>query len=271
MMSHRSLCIVITCATLLWSAAVWAAPHGGPRRSSSSRDCDAPPVVEPAAAEKLARARAHHAQAVAQHDAGNDAAALLEFERAYALSPAYQLLFNLGQLEHRLGRTANARRYLQRYLAHGGPCIAPERRARVEAQLELLSDPAQTLPQAARAAQPPEPKRKLARRVTWISAGVLGLGAAGTGVATWFAAQRHDRLRTKPAVPGAGATARARLDRQAALVGSLSVITDALALAALGAAGLGIYLMSSDDAAEVADEALAVRVGPGSVELSGSF
>ena len=48
------------------------------------------------------QARAHFQRGVDYYTEGDLAAALVEFERAYALQPAYRLLYNLGQVTYEL-------------------------------------------------------------------------------------------------------------------------------------------------------------------------
>jgi hypothetical protein len=81
---------------------------------------------------------------------------------------------------------------------------------------------------------------------------VLGLGAIGTAVATVLASRRYTELRSAPAASADAASARAQLDRQRELAQNLSLATDALALAAIGTAGLGLYFTLSGDGDEPA-------------------
>jgi hypothetical protein len=64
--------------------------------------------------------------------------ALIEFTRAYELVPNYRVLYNIGQVGIQLGQYANARRALEEYLTKGGGTIAPDRRAAVDKDLEML-------------------------------------------------------------------------------------------------------------------------------------
>ena len=82
--------------------------------------------------------------------------ALREFNEAYAISPQFAVLYNIGQAHIALGHTAEAIEALTRYLRDGGDRIAPERRAQVERQIAWLrSEPCRTptLPSEAEAAR----------------------------------------------------------------------------------------------------------------------
>lgn len=72
------------------------------------------------------------------HD-GDLKAALIEFKRAYAVSPNYRVLYNLGQVSNALSDYTEAQRYFQRYLTDGAGEIEPARKREVEALLEKLS------------------------------------------------------------------------------------------------------------------------------------
>jgi len=65
-------------------------------------------------------------------------AALLEFKRAYELSPNYRVLYNLGQASRELKDHASALTSFERYLAEGGREIEPRRRRDVEKWIEEL-------------------------------------------------------------------------------------------------------------------------------------
>jgi tetratricopeptide (TPR) repeat protein len=88
--------------------------------------------------EKVAEARSHFGRGVQYYEDGDYRAALLEFERAYAIQAAYQLLYNLGQVSAELKDYANAERYFRGYLKEGGSSIASERRSEVLSELSRL-------------------------------------------------------------------------------------------------------------------------------------
>lgn len=65
-------------------------------------------------------------------------AALIEFSRAYAIDPNYRVLYDIGQCQYQLHQYPGALAAFQRYLAEGRDLVAPDRRARVEADIDLL-------------------------------------------------------------------------------------------------------------------------------------
>jgi hypothetical protein len=69
---------------------------------------------------------------------GDYQAALDEFEQAYALSPNFEVLYNIGQANLALGRPRKAIDALERYLADGSEKVPPVRRAEVERQIAQL-------------------------------------------------------------------------------------------------------------------------------------
>src|SRR5262249_33525822 len=83
-------------------------------------------------------ARAHYAQGLALGAPNGYQGALREFEEAYALSPQYAVLYNIGQAHVALGHTAEAIDVLGRYLRDGGDRIAPARRTQVVRQIAEL-------------------------------------------------------------------------------------------------------------------------------------
>jgi hypothetical protein len=66
--------------------------------------------------------------------------ALVEFERAYQLSPNYRVLYNIGQVRIQLGRYARAFEALTQYVKEGGDTIDAERRAAVQKDIDMLAE-----------------------------------------------------------------------------------------------------------------------------------
>jgi tetratricopeptide (TPR) repeat protein len=90
----------------------------GPPREVQSR---ARPTARPAPAARptpaaLRAARAHFRQGKAFYDAGVYADAIREYEKAYALAPLPELLFNIGQAHRMAGAKAQAIAAYERYL-----------------------------------------------------------------------------------------------------------------------------------------------------------
>jgi tetratricopeptide (TPR) repeat protein len=83
-------------------------------------------------------ARSHFKLGVDFYRERNYRAALIEFQRAYADSPHYKLLYNLGQASLELQEYASAIDYLTDYLKEGGDEISAERKAEVEQTLRYL-------------------------------------------------------------------------------------------------------------------------------------
>jgi hypothetical protein len=82
------------------------------------------------------QARTHFDNGVAAFQEKRFADAAQEFGLAYTLSPAFQVLYNIGKINIALGRHVEAVRALGAYLTNGGSAISPERRLEVEAELE---------------------------------------------------------------------------------------------------------------------------------------
>jgi hypothetical protein len=83
-------------------------------------------------------AREHFDRGLDYHRAGEHAQALAEFERAYQLIPNYRVLYNIGQLYLQMGRYADARTTLTKYLQEGGQNLGEDRVRAVQADLQLL-------------------------------------------------------------------------------------------------------------------------------------
>ena len=104
--------------------------------------------VTPAAAQdrparstdRTAEARAHFDRGATLYLEGDYAAALIEFKRAYEVTPTWQVLFNIGQCYFQLRDYANALVTLQRFAAEGGDRIGKEDRATLEAEIPDLSN-----------------------------------------------------------------------------------------------------------------------------------
>jgi len=85
-----------------------------------------------------AAAKRHYEQGVARSNAADYAGALEQFREAYAKSPNYAVLYNIGQAEAVLGHLLEAIAALSRYLKDGGAEIPELRREEVKAQLAAL-------------------------------------------------------------------------------------------------------------------------------------
>ncbi len=141
-------------ALLLASSSARAAPAPGdapaaspppPSLSTQAEPVTAPPAPGEVEQTSLAAADAAFRRANLLLDQGAHAEALAELERAYELSPAYQVLYNIGGANVVLGRWASARRAYDQYLKLGGGALSAERRAKVQQWLEELSRKTATL------------------------------------------------------------------------------------------------------------------------------
>jgi uncharacterized membrane protein len=85
-------------------------------------------------------ARSHFDRGVTFYDEGDFSAALVEFRRAYALSPTWQVLFNVGQSCFQMHDYAGALVTLRRFVDQGGERIPSERRSMVDQELTDLAN-----------------------------------------------------------------------------------------------------------------------------------
>jgi hypothetical protein len=93
---------------------------------------------EPSAADRTAAQEAYR-HALGLFDAGRHAEALVDFKRAYALAPAFRILYNMGLCHAALGDALAAVEAFSGYLRQGGARIDSPRRAQVDAEIARLS------------------------------------------------------------------------------------------------------------------------------------
>ncbi|HEU4577801.1 MAG TPA: PEGA domain-containing protein [Polyangiaceae bacterium] len=146
----------------LWLAArpAWAQPAapGALPGAASAPDAAAPapspsaaspaPAAPPSSAgpgEALEQAHLAFQRGNALRESGDLPGALREFERAYELSPAFQVLYYVGALNVELQQWARARQAFELYLQLGAGQLGPERIAEVQLHLEELSKHTATL------------------------------------------------------------------------------------------------------------------------------
>ncbi|WP_437968302.1 hypothetical protein WMF04_02940 [Sorangium sp. So ce260] len=89
-------------------------------------------------ADETVEADARFRRGVELYKEADYGAALTEFRRAYALAPAYQVLYNVAGACYQLKDYACALRAFERYLTDGGAQIAADRRAEVERDIAVL-------------------------------------------------------------------------------------------------------------------------------------
>jgi tetratricopeptide (TPR) repeat protein len=81
-------------------------------------------------------ARAHFEKGVSAFADRRFAEAAEEFETAYRISPAFVVLYNIGQVSVALGRSVEALDAFDKYLRQGASSISAERRQEVLAEIE---------------------------------------------------------------------------------------------------------------------------------------
>lgn len=113
---------------------VWAAPNS-PEPSAS----------EPSSTDSRETASQAFELGKAHWDKGELSQALAEFERAYRLSPAYQVLYNIGAVNVKLGQWARARRAFELYLELGGGQLSKGQLEEVRGHLDELNKRTATL------------------------------------------------------------------------------------------------------------------------------
>src|SRR3954453_12005021 len=90
------------------------------------------------AADPRETARAHYARGLALAAQNGYEAALREFTEAYAISPQFAVLYNIGQAHVALGHSVKAIAALSKYLHDGRDRLPPGRRQQVQAQITSL-------------------------------------------------------------------------------------------------------------------------------------
>jgi hypothetical protein len=112
----------------LTAAALVGLVLGGARPSWAGAPAD-PPVQQ---------AAEHFELGVRLYEEQDWRAALIEFERAYAVIARFQVLFNVAQCRYQLRDYAGALDAFARYLAEGGGKVPQDERDRVQATIEDL-------------------------------------------------------------------------------------------------------------------------------------
>ncbi|MFO0659796.1 MAG: serine/threonine-protein kinase [Polyangiaceae bacterium] len=130
----RQLVVASVIGSMLATQLVVAqpSPPNGPTPSSSSSS------PAPVSSANVEEGRAHHQRGVELSKQKNYRAALIEFQRAYAVAPNYRILFNLGQTSLELQDYAAAQQAFEQYLAEGGSEIPADKRSVAESSLQKL-------------------------------------------------------------------------------------------------------------------------------------
>jgi len=91
-----------------------------------------------ASADDVEQARKHFGQGLKLYKDGDFDAALVQFERAYAVKPNFKVLYNIAQCYFELHQYVEARDTLSRYLKDGAGAIESERQTAVQTDLSEL-------------------------------------------------------------------------------------------------------------------------------------
>jgi hypothetical protein len=192
-------------------------------------------------------ARQHFARGYELTRDGAFDAAVIEFERAYAIEPHFSVLYNLGQAYASLGQSARAVQALERYLALGGNAIPEARRAQVRDTIQYHAQRVGTLRlelEPADASVSVDGRKldaSVSRAPIRLDAGVHGLVAERPGFALKalsivIAGGRESRARIllEPLPPGRLSTACPLLDVRLLLNGRERTLTSSGVLIAPG-------------------------------------
>lgn len=87
---------------------------------------------------EVEQARKHFGQGLKLYKDGDFDAALVQFERAYAVKPNFKVLYNIAQCHFELHQYVEARDTLSRYLKDGAGSIEAERQSTVQNDLAEL-------------------------------------------------------------------------------------------------------------------------------------
>jgi hypothetical protein len=108
--------------------------------SAATSPTEADQAKVDAGSDAIKQAGEHYQRGLTLYGDSEFVLALVEFERAYDLSPNFRVLYNIGQVRIQLGRYAKGREALEAYLAQGGAQIAPDRVTAVQKDLAMLSE-----------------------------------------------------------------------------------------------------------------------------------
>lgn len=129
----RARCLGVMVAVLLVTPSAMAQPTAPVAPSSSPGDSK-----DPAKPDATKEAEQHYLRGKQLFDEGDYSLALVEFNRAYELSPNYRVLFNIAQINIQLFNYAAARTTIERFLREGGDDIPVARKAQAEKDLAML-------------------------------------------------------------------------------------------------------------------------------------
>jgi tetratricopeptide (TPR) repeat protein len=146
------------------------------------------------AADPRGDASAHYARGLELGAQNGYDRALREFNQAYAISPQFAVLYNIGQAHIALGHTSEAIEALARYLRDGGDRVPPSRRHQVQVQIAVLRSrlPNPNLP----------PEAEAARAAGAAAGAAVGQAIAAATDAAHLPAVRPGMLSVRCAEPG---------------------------------------------------------------------
>lgn len=126
-MSMRARSLGVMVAVLLVTPSAMAQPVAPPGDSKGEAKPDATKDAEQ-----------HYLRGKQLFDEGDYSLALVEFNRAYEISPNYRVLFNIAQINIQLFNYAAARTTIERFLREGGDDIPAARKTQAEKDLAML-------------------------------------------------------------------------------------------------------------------------------------
>lgn len=135
-----SVLAAVVVTSLVGPGGAQAQPKGAVGAGSGSA-APAGPVSD----EKRKEAAERFKRGVQLQADGNLDAAVIEFERAYELAPAYQVLFNIAVVYRDKNDRASALRAFERFLSEGGAKIDAKKRKDVETEISKLKDVVATI------------------------------------------------------------------------------------------------------------------------------
>lgn len=121
-----------------FAAVVVLAAPGAAAQSPADDASRAVRAPSGASDERAQEARTRYDRGLQLYNEGAAEGALVEFERAYQLSPTYRLLYNIALIRVQLNDYAQAIKAFQEYLAEGGAEVPSVRRSEVERQVAVL-------------------------------------------------------------------------------------------------------------------------------------
>ncbi len=194
--------------------------------------------------------------------------ALADFQRAYALSHRYALLYNIGQAFDRLRRDDEAIDALEQFLAEA-PADDPNR-AEVEARIGVMRAAREHAQAAAVAAQPPPPAPAPAPPALdpgpWIVVGVGGAIVVAGAIVLALGVSDQATVENATA-PMRWASLTDTYERAPILQG---VGVGALVLGVAGVA-VGLAWGLSGSSGSTSSDHARLRLGPGTLTLEGQF